>query len=229
MPSVEYNQAKLVYKEIENTYENPETGETETVVTKQQKNPFVVRISKWLKESGNYNLYGYVEVTPWGQDLNSQSSPYDWITNNYETSSFVDRGPQRNQEVEYRVVRKNGGITAESNSVQTELPEFAEVPNPVLGNSNKPRFSNIGVPGSGGSVKLYKANGVQPVFPDDYTLVQESSNGIDEFNDDAASNDSYVSYAFTSVDSNGNESKPDIRQTFVPPKDAAVLRDNNTQ
>jgi len=29
MSSVEYKQAKLVYKEIENTYENPETGQTE--------------------------------------------------------------------------------------------------------------------------------------------------------------------------------------------------------
>lgn len=145
------------------------------------------------------------------------------------TPSFVDRSPQRNQQVEYRVVRKDGGSTAQSNSVQIDLPTFTEVSNPGLGNGNKPRFSNVGVPGSGGSVKLYKANGVEPVFPDDYTLVQESSNGIDEFQDDAASNNSYVSYAFTSVDSNGNESNPDIRQTFVPPEDAAVLRDNDSQ
>lgn len=144
-------------------------------------------------------------------------------------SSFLNRGPQRSQKVKYRVVRQNGSTTAESAPVQVELPEFTEVPNPELGNSNKPRFSNIGVPSSASSIKIYKANGVQPVFPDDYTLVEESANGIDKFDDDATSNDSYVSYAFTAVDSNGNESNPDIRQTFVPPEDAAVLRDDNNQ
>jgi len=91
MPSVEYDYTQLVSEQVEQTYENPETEQTETVTSKQQKNPFEVRISKWLEASSNYKLHGYVEVTPWGQDLHAQSSPHDWITNNYQTASSVDQ------------------------------------------------------------------------------------------------------------------------------------------
>ena len=91
MPTVEYNQTKLVYQEVEETYENPDTGETQTVTREIQKNPFEIRISKWLKRDGNYKLHGFVEVTSWGQNLHSQTSPYDWITNNYQTTSAIDQ------------------------------------------------------------------------------------------------------------------------------------------
>jgi len=139
------------------------------------------------------------------------------------TPSFLDRGPQRSQQVEYRVVRQDGNDTAESAPVQVELPTFAEIVNPGLGRSNKPRFNAIGVPSSASSVRFYRATGQQPVFPDEYTLLEESSTKISDFEDFDVSNDQYVSYAFTSVDSNGNESDPDIRQTFVPPQDATVV------
>ena len=91
MPSVEYNQTKLVYEEVEQTFEDPETGETQTITNEVQKNPYEVRISKWLETDGNYKLYGFVEVTEWGQNLYSQASPYDWITNNFQTASAIDQ------------------------------------------------------------------------------------------------------------------------------------------
>lgn len=138
-------------------------------------------------------------------------------------SSFVDRAPQRSQQVEYRVVRQRENNTAESASLQVELPTFAEIANPGIGKKNKPRFDAVGVPSSASSVRFYRAIGQQPVFPDDYTLLEESSTKISDFEDLEVPNDQYVTYAFTSVDSNGNESDPDIRQTFVPPQDATVV------
>jgi len=62
MPTVEYNQTKLVYEEVEQTLEDPETGETQTITNEVQKNPFEVRISNWLETDGKYKLYGFVEV-----------------------------------------------------------------------------------------------------------------------------------------------------------------------
>lgn len=89
MPSVEYNQTKLVYEEVEQTFEDPETGETQTVINEVQKNPFEVRISKWLEREDGYHVHGFVSVTELGQSLAVQSDPYAWVAETYQTPSGV--------------------------------------------------------------------------------------------------------------------------------------------
>jgi hypothetical protein len=52
--------------------------------------PFAVRISKWKPtDDGTYELHGFVNVTDFGQQLASQSSPYEWLLSNYQTSDGV--------------------------------------------------------------------------------------------------------------------------------------------
>jgi hypothetical protein len=91
MPSVEYPATTLVYEEQTETVEHPETGEQVTVTTELDKRPFEVRINKWLEQDGIYHVYGYVEVTGFGQKLASQTEPYEWLTDMYQTSSGVTR------------------------------------------------------------------------------------------------------------------------------------------
>jgi len=89
MPSVDYPTSTVVWSETTETVENPETGATETVTTKHPKRPFEVRISKWLERDGLYQVYGFVSVTEFGQQLASRSDPYAWATNNYQTATGV--------------------------------------------------------------------------------------------------------------------------------------------
>jgi hypothetical protein len=91
MPSVEYHQTTLVYDEQTRTTEDPETGEQVTVTQVIDKLPFELRISKWLNEGDTYRLYGFVEVTDFGEQLASQSDPYGWVTDTYQTKSGVDQ------------------------------------------------------------------------------------------------------------------------------------------
>lgn len=132
------------------------------------------------------------------------------------------------KQVEYRVSVKTSNQEF-SKTVTKEISRFAEVPDVQLSTDNKPIFTNIGIPNSASKIKIYRATGVEPVFPGDYSVVQESSSQIAKFRDDAAPSESVSSYAFTTIDSNGNESSPDIRQVFAPANDAAVLKGNNTQ
>jgi hypothetical protein len=89
MPSVEYAKTALVYEEQTETAEDPDTGEQVTVTRKITKHPFEIRISKWLQEGDTYQLHGFVEVTDFGQELASQSDPYGWLTDTYQTASGV--------------------------------------------------------------------------------------------------------------------------------------------
>lgn len=90
MPTVEYPETTLVWTEETQSVEDPETGETETVTTKHPKRPFEVRISKWLERNSVYRLHGFVSATEFGQLLASQSEPYVWLTDNYQTATGVD-------------------------------------------------------------------------------------------------------------------------------------------
>jgi hypothetical protein len=89
MPSVEYAKTALVYEEQTETAEDPDTGEQVTVMRKITKHPFEIRISKWLQKGGTYQVHGFVEVTSFGQELSSQSDPYGWLTDTYQTASGV--------------------------------------------------------------------------------------------------------------------------------------------
>jgi hypothetical protein len=89
MPSVEYAPLTLVWDTETREATDPETGETVTHEIEQPKRPFEVRISKWLKRSDGYHVHGFVEVTEFGQALASQSDPYAWVTDTYQTASGV--------------------------------------------------------------------------------------------------------------------------------------------
>jgi hypothetical protein len=91
MPSVEYSRTTLVYEERTETVENSETGEKVTVTRELDKRPFEVRISKWLEQDGIYHVYGFVEGTDFGVKLVSQTDPYAWLTDTYQTASGVDK------------------------------------------------------------------------------------------------------------------------------------------
>jgi hypothetical protein len=90
MPSVEYPDQTLVWTEETKKLTHPETGETVTKTIEHPKYPFALRISKWKPTSdGAYQLHGFVEVTDFGNKLASQSNPYEWLTNTYQTDSMV--------------------------------------------------------------------------------------------------------------------------------------------
>jgi hypothetical protein len=89
MPSVEYSPTALVYTEQTTEITDPETGETKTVTTQTQYNPFEVRLSKWKEEPDGYHITGFVSVTEFGSKLISQSDPYTWLTENYQTGSRI--------------------------------------------------------------------------------------------------------------------------------------------
>ena len=89
MPSVEYNAQTLVWDIKTREYTDPETGETQTREVEVDKRPFEVRISKWLERSDGYHVHGYVEVSDFGRSLASQSEPYAWVTDTYQTADGV--------------------------------------------------------------------------------------------------------------------------------------------
>jgi len=89
MPSVEYAPTTLVWETETRESTDPETGETVTREIKHPKRPFEVRISKWLERSDGYHVHGFVEVTDFGQALASQSDPFAWLTDTYQTASGV--------------------------------------------------------------------------------------------------------------------------------------------
>jgi hypothetical protein len=90
MPSVEYPASTLIYDKQTETVEDPETGEQIAVTQKVDKRPFEVRISKWLERDDLYYLHGFVELTEFGVGLASQTDPYTWLIDTYQTVSEVD-------------------------------------------------------------------------------------------------------------------------------------------
>ena len=89
MPSVEYLSETLVWDTETREYTDPDTGETTTYDVEVEQRPFEVRISKWLERDDGYHLHGFVEVTPFGQQLAAESDPFAWVTDTYETASGV--------------------------------------------------------------------------------------------------------------------------------------------
>jgi hypothetical protein len=89
MPSVEYAPTMLVWDTETREATDPETGETVTQEIEHPKRPFEVRISKWLERPDGYHVYGFVEVTDFGQALASKSEPFVWVTDTYETAAGV--------------------------------------------------------------------------------------------------------------------------------------------
>jgi len=89
MPSVEYGPETLVWGTETRETTDPETGKTVTEQVEQPKRPFEVRISKWIQRDGSYHVYGFVEVTDFGQALASQSDPFAWLTDTYQTADGV--------------------------------------------------------------------------------------------------------------------------------------------
>jgi hypothetical protein len=86
MPSVEYNDTDLITDVEVREYQDPETGETVTREVEIPKRPFEVRISKWLERDDGYHLFGFVDVTEFGQTLASQSDPWTWVTDTYSVA-----------------------------------------------------------------------------------------------------------------------------------------------
>jgi len=89
VPSIEYAPETLVWDTNTREYSDPDTGETVTREIEQPKRPFEVRISKWLERSDGYHVHGFVEATDFGQALASQSNPFAWVMDRYETASAV--------------------------------------------------------------------------------------------------------------------------------------------
>lgn len=87
MPSVEYIDSELITDVEVREYEDAETGETVTREVETPKRPFEVRINKWLEREDEYHLFGFVDLTEFGQTLASQSDPWTWVTDAY---SVVD-------------------------------------------------------------------------------------------------------------------------------------------
>lgn len=86
MPSVQYNDAELITDVEVREYEDLDTGETVTREVETPKHPFEVRISKWLEREDGYHLFGFVDVTEFGQTLASQSDPWTWVTDTYSVA-----------------------------------------------------------------------------------------------------------------------------------------------
>lgn len=51
--------------------------------------PVEFRISKWLEEEGDYEVYGRISVTEFGGKLLAQSDPYTWVVENYSTDNAL--------------------------------------------------------------------------------------------------------------------------------------------
>jgi hypothetical protein len=118
MPSIEYAKTLLVYEEQTETVEDRDTGEQVTVTRRIDKHPFRIRISKWLQEDETYQLHGFVEVTDLGQELSSQSDPYGWLTDTYQTASGVS---------ESVVGQWVQGVTAVENTQLDAILDFGNV------------------------------------------------------------------------------------------------------
>jgi hypothetical protein len=89
MPSVQYNGVELITDVQVREYEDPETGETVTREETTPKRPFEVRISKWLERDDGYHLFGFVDVTEFGQMLASKSEPWTWVTDTHSVADVL--------------------------------------------------------------------------------------------------------------------------------------------
>ena len=89
MPSVEYHQTNLITETVTREFNDPETGETVTVEVEVEKNPFEVRISKWLERSDGYHLHGFVNVTDFGKELVNADSTMEEVLSEYQVDDSV--------------------------------------------------------------------------------------------------------------------------------------------
>jgi hypothetical protein len=118
MTSVEYNSSDFIVDVSEQRVENPNTGETETITNKTPKRPFEVRISKWLERDDGYHLFGFVEVTEFGQTLASQSDPWTWVTDTYSVADGL---------TEQDVIEMTNGVPAVENAQLDAILDFGNV------------------------------------------------------------------------------------------------------
>ena len=118
MPSVEYNLSTLVWGTETREYTDPDTGETTTYTEQVEQRPFEVRISKWLERDGVYHVYGFVEVTAFGQSLASQSDPWAWLNDGYAVADGLTE-----QDVSEMVT----GVTAVQNAQLSDILAFSNV------------------------------------------------------------------------------------------------------
>jgi hypothetical protein len=118
MPSVEYQQTDLITETVTREFTDPDSGETVTSEIEEIRNPFEVRISKWLKRNDGYHLYGFVEATGFGQSLASQSVPWTWLNGGYTVADGLTQ-----TDVSEMVT----GVTAVLNSQLADILVFGNV------------------------------------------------------------------------------------------------------
>lgn len=118
MPSVEYHQTDLITETVTREFTDPDSGETVTREVEETRNPFEVRISKWLKRDDGYHLFGFVEVTEFGQTLASQPDPWTWINDDYTVA-----GGFTQTDVSEMVT----GVVAVQNAQLSDILNFANV------------------------------------------------------------------------------------------------------
>lgn len=118
MPSVKYNETTLIAEVETHEYEDPDTGETVTTETEHPQHPFEVRISKWLKRGEGYHLFGFVDVTEFGQTLASKSDPWAWVNGTYTISDGLS---------ETMVAEMVNGVSAVKNAELDAILDFGNV------------------------------------------------------------------------------------------------------
>lgn len=118
MPSVEYRQTDLITETVTREFTDPKSGETVTREVEETRNPFEVRISKWLERDDGYHLHGFVEATEFGQTLSSQSDPWTWLNNGYTVADGLAE-----QDISEMVT----GVTAVQNAQLSDILAFGKV------------------------------------------------------------------------------------------------------
>lgn len=118
MPSVEYNENALIEEVESREYEDPETGEIVSREIEHPKKPFEVRIGKWLEREDGYHLFGFVEVTEFGQSLASQSEPWAWLADTYSVADGL---------TEQDVLEMINGVAAIENARLGAILSFGNV------------------------------------------------------------------------------------------------------
>lgn len=118
MPSVEYHQTDLITETVTREFTDPDSGETVTREVEETRNPFEVRITKWLERDDGYHLHGFVEATEFGQSLASQSAPWTWLNDNYTVADGLAE-----QDASEIVT----GVTAVQNAQLSDILAFGDV------------------------------------------------------------------------------------------------------
>jgi len=142
---------------------------------------------------------------------------------NGDISSFKDVFIDSGGDYEYRVVREGPKGRSKSNTISNSLSAFNSIVDVNINRNKDPNIETIGVPSGYSSIRVYRSFLENPIFPSDYDLIEESQDTISDFTDEDTDFDTYITYAFVAVDSDSNESPPDVRTTYVPPDGIAVI------